>query len=115
MTFATSTHHTARKPHRCAVCRGWIDPGTRHLKLVGKWDGEFYAERAHDDCYLLWTALFNDFGDPSYGMPFDLTEVLSDYARHEVRDTLDAQRGFFPHAVNRLEFRMRGLQKEDEE
>lgn len=57
MTLATSTHRTARKSHRCAVCRGWIDPGTRHLKLVGKWDGEFYAERAHDDGYLLWTAL----------------------------------------------------------
>jgi hypothetical protein len=110
MTFATSTHHTARKMHRCAICRSRIPVGLRHLKLVGKWDGEFYAERAHDDCYALWTALFYDFGDPSYGMPYDLTDVMGDHPRHEAQDALDAQRGFFPHAVNRLEFRMQWLQ-----
>lgn len=115
MTFATSTHHTARKMHRCAICRSRIPVGLRHMKLVGKWDGDFYAERAHDDCYLLWAALFNDFGDPSYGTPYDLTDVLGDYERHEAQDSLDAQRGFFPHAVNRLEFQMTWLQERDEE
>jgi hypothetical protein len=116
VTFATSTHHTARKSHRCAVCRGWIESGTRHLKLVGKWDGKFYAERAHDDCYALWTALFQDYGDPTYGMPYDLTDVFADSGEREnVQVALDTQRGFLPHAVNRLEFRMTWLHKGDEE
>lgn len=107
MTFATSTHQTARKPHRCAICRRGISVGTRHLKLVGKWQGDFYAERAHDDCYAMWSDMFDDFGDPIDGMPYDLTEVFESYSRDEVQVELDARRGVFPHAVNRVEFTMR--------
>jgi hypothetical protein len=109
MTFATSYFVTARQAHRCACCRGWISPGTRYMKLVGKWQGDFYAERVHDDCYALWTALFDDWGDPYDGMPYDLTEVFTDGRAHELEvvDALDAQRGFFPHAVCRIEFRLR--------
>jgi hypothetical protein len=116
MTFATSYFVTARKAHRCACCRGWISPGTRHLKLVGKWQEGFYAERVHDDCYALWTALFDDWGDPYDGMPFDLPEMFLDSGDWQaVQEALDCQRGFFPHAVCRIEYRLRKWLTGDEE
>jgi hypothetical protein len=115
-SFAASRHVTARKHHRCACCGHGIPPGTRHLKMVGKWQGDFYAERMHDDCYALWTALFDDWGDPYDGMPYDLVEMFCDCGDgHAAQEAIDAQRGFFPHAVCRIEFRLRHWLEGDRE
>lgn len=116
MTFATSLHVTARKAHRCACCGHVMQPGTRHLKMVGKWQGDFYADRLHDDCYALWTALFDDWGDPSDGMPYDLVEMFRDSGdTHAVQEACDFHRGSFPHAVCRIEFRLRRWLEGDDE
>jgi hypothetical protein len=40
-------------------------------------------------------------------MSFDLCEVLNGWSPFEVQESLDSQRGFTPHAVNRLEWQLR--------
>lgn len=106
--FSTSHTVTARKSHACEHCAGQIAPGTRHLKKVGKWEGDFYACRVHEDCNQLWFALFDDWGDPFDGMPFQLDEVfLSSGEDRATQEALDFWRGHFPHAVCRIEFRLR--------
>jgi hypothetical protein len=51
-------------------------------------------------------------------MLWDLTEVLSESGdKIAAQGALDAQRGYFPHAVNRLEFRLRdwfGMENADD-
>jgi hypothetical protein len=106
VSFSCVTTHTARKVHRCEYCRGSIPIGTRHVKLAGKWEGDFYSGRGHEDCRQLWHALYNEFAGDE-GMAWDLPEVLTDWMPHEAQQSLDAQRGYFPHAVNRIEFRLR--------
>jgi hypothetical protein len=106
--FSTSRTIVARKSHRCEHCRQPIDPGVRHLQLAGKWQGDFYACRVHDDCNALWDHLFHDWGDPYDGMEYDLIEVLlASGELQAAQESLDARRGFLPHAVCRIEFRLR--------
>jgi hypothetical protein len=106
--FSASTSLAARKAHLCACCGHRMALGTRHLKMVGKWQGDFYAERMHEDCYGLWNALFDDWGDPWGGMQFDLADVFCAYGdAAAAQEALNAQRGFYPHAVCRLEYRLR--------
>ena len=106
--FASQTAVTGRKPHRCAFCRHAIPAGVQHIKLVGRWDGDFYAKRGHADCEKLWNRVFDNWGDPQDGMDFDLCEVFCDSGEKKgAQDELDAWRGFLPHAVNRVEFRLR--------
>jgi hypothetical protein len=105
--FATHKYITGRKWHRCAFCQCSIQPETVHLKMAGNWGGDFYSNRGHVDCELLWNALFAEYGDASEGMRFNLCTVLTSWEPCEVQESLDAQRGFTPHAVNRLEWMLR--------
>lgn len=108
-SFSSERTVTARKPHRCEVCRQTITIGTRYRQVAGRHDGDFCYGRMHPDCRALWHALFDDWGDPWEGMAWDLSEVMCDSGEVVgAQRSLDAQRGFFPHAVNRLEFRLRG-------
>ena len=109
MTFTADTERTARKPYWCDICRGRIAPGTRYLSMAGKsMYGDFHAGRAHIDCKQLWGAAYADWGDPYDGMLWDLSEVFSESGdRPAVREALNYHRGHFPHAVNRLEYRLR--------
>jgi hypothetical protein len=106
--FHTSATVKARKQHRCEHCRAPILPGQTHHRIVGKWQGDFYAVRAHEDCHQLWNALFSDWGDPWDGMPYDLPELFADSCDKEAaQEALDCNRGHFPHAVCRVEYRLR--------
>lgn len=106
--FQSETTHTARTPHRCAHCRCQIAAGSAYVKMAGRWQGDFYSGKAHPDCRALWSALYADWSDPWDGMGWDLAEVFLDCGDKEAtQDALDAQRGFLPHAVNRIELRMR--------
>lgn len=107
-SFQACTTHTARKAHRCAHCGSQIAPGSRYIKTVGRFDGDFFAERTHVDCSGLWHALFLDWGDPYDGMAFDLLDVLPACGCADVVVAeLNAYRGHFPHAVCRIEHRLR--------
>ena len=105
--FATKSTVTGRKWHRCAFCQCSIQPETVHLKMAGKWQGDFYSNRGHIDCEALWIALFDEYGDDSEGMEHNLCNVLASWSACEVQQSLDLQRGFTPHAVNRLEWMLR--------
>lgn len=105
-SFSSVTKHTARKAHRCEYCRKTIPVGTLHVKIAGKWYGDFHSGRGHEDCRDLWHALYDEYASDE-GMAWDLCEVLTEGEPFEVQASLDAQRGFFPHAVNRIEFRLR--------
>jgi hypothetical protein len=40
----------ARKQHRCAECRGPINPGDHYMHRVGKWDGEVSVYKTCQPC-----------------------------------------------------------------
>jgi hypothetical protein len=106
--FQTEKTHTARIPHRCVFCRCTIPAGTKYVKLAGRWMGDFYSGKGHPDCRELWNALYADWSDPWEGMAWDIPEVLGDSGdMYAMQEALDTQRGFLPHAVNRVEFRLR--------
>ena len=113
--FRSETKHTARKAHRCDYCRGTIPAGTAYLNISGKWQGDFYSARGHTDCRDLWLALYDEYADHGEGMAFDLPEVISDLVSPpEAQESLDAQRGYFPHAVNRIEWSLRRWLADDD-
>lgn len=107
-SFSARTEHVARKRQVCEYCQSDIPPGTSHLKIAGKYDGDFYAVRGHLDCEKLWRALFEYLSPDGDGMQFNLCdELTSCCTANEAQETLDAVRGHYPHAVNRLEFSLR--------
>lgn len=113
--FQSTTTHTARKPHRCAYCRSTIAAGTAYVKMAGRWHGEFYAGRGHSDCRALWDSLYWDWAGDE-GMDWDLAEVFAESGEiGAAKEALNFRRGQFPHAVNRLEFRLRDWLTWDED
>lgn len=113
--FRSETEYASRKPHRCDYCRGTIPAGTRYLKIAGEWQGDFYSARGHIDCRDLWNALYDEYADHGEGMAFDLPVVLREAVSPcEAQESLDTHRGYFPHAVNRIEWRLRDWLSEDE-
>lgn len=107
-SFSSKTKHIARKWQVCGYCQSDIPPGTLHLKMAGKYDGDFYAARGHLDCERLWRTLFDFLSPYGDGMQFNLCEELTSCCTaNEAQDMLDAVRGYYPHAVNRLEFGLR--------
>lgn len=105
--FQTASLHVARKPRRCETCRAKIEPGSVYVRTAGVSDGDFYTGSQHEDCALLWNALFVEFGDPFDGMVWDLPEMFLDRGDiREARDELGRHRAAFPGAVARVEARL---------
>lgn len=118
MTFQNTTAvGAARKKHVCECCWSPIPPGSPYLRLSGKWEGDFYDSSQHGDCRALWNALYNEWADLGEGMAFDLIGVFQDTGESQLaQESLNKWRGHFPHAVTRLEHRMRDwLEDGDEE
>ena len=112
--FSHEATVTARKPHWCEYCCCQIPVGTLHVKMAGKWGGDFCAGRGHSDCKELWDKMFDEYGDPNDGMPWNLPEHISDMVSpFEAQASLDHWRGFYPHAVNRIEFRLRNWMEDE--
>lgn len=67
--YNTVTRPKAAKPHRCIYCAAAIPKGEVHWHQTGRYDGAWFANRYHDEC---WDALIaeGDFefmpgeGDP---------------------------------------------------
>lgn len=113
--FSTEVKRKARKSHRCECCRQAIVAGSEYLSLSGVWQGDFHHSRQHIDCRSLWNAVFDHWGDPWDGMAYDLVWVFLDQGdRTETQAELNAHRGFWPHAVNRMEWAMRDWLQDDE-
>ena len=113
--FQSVTTHTARTPHRCVYCRSAIAVGASYVKLAGRWQGDFFTGKGHQDCRELWNSLFGDWAHDE-GMDWNICEVFTE--SDEIRATqeaLNSRRGLFPHAVNRIEFRLRDWLTWDEE
>lgn len=114
-SFQSVTTHTAHKPHRCNYCRSTIATGTPYLKIAGRWQGDFYSGKGHQDCRALWHRLYFDWAHDE-GMDWNLAEVLTESCeRVKAAEALNFWRGDFPHAVNRLEFRLRDWLTFDED
>ena len=91
-----------------------IPVGLRHEITVGKWEGDFYAMRTHTDCPGLWLMLRDLAGyEYSEGSDWDIAEMMGYPGTAETQGMLDHCRGFYPHAVNRMEFRLRAYLSED--
>ena len=107
MTFQTKTTIKAgRKSHHCDYCGSAIPVGSPSVKIAQIWDGDFNSNRGHVDCVDLWDMAFNDHGDCNDGMDIDLSEAIGgDECRAIKQECLDAYRGYFPHAICRIELR----------
>jgi len=99
---------TARKFHRCEACGRSIEPGQTYRKIAQRIDGEFDAIAMHDECDTLWRLLYVELDYAGKGMPWDIGEALSGGLNSdEAQEVLDSCRGWFPHAVTRIEFTLR--------
>ncbi len=49
-TLLSTNWPVARKKYRCEQCQTPIEPGTKHRKEAGIWEGGFYTNREHTDC-----------------------------------------------------------------
>lgn len=107
MSFQSEiTVKSGRKAHHCDYCGGTIPKGAPSIKSAQIWEGDFYSHRGHVDCVALWKRAFHDHGDPWEGMGIDLAEAIGgDECREIKQECLDAYRGYFPHAICRLELR----------
>lgn len=106
MSFHSDTKTKARKHHTCGMCGRTIPKGTTYLRQAGVYDGDFYSNKAHEDCAEMWQRVYHDFCYDE-GMPWDFKEVLQDgFSAEEAQESLDDYRGYFPHVVCRLEFRL---------
>ncbi|TAK59531.1 hypothetical protein [Methylobacter sp.] len=50
MNPMTVTTPVATKSYRCVHCVERIAPGTKHVKVSGKWEGLWSDWRAHEEC-----------------------------------------------------------------
>ena len=107
MTFRTETIvKRGRKAHRCDYCGSMIPAGSPSVRVVGRWQGDFYEVRGHLDCSALWSEAYGVYGDPDDGMPIDLGEAIEgDESRDLVQAAYDHYRGHYPHVICRLELR----------
>lgn len=115
--FHVTTTRKAAKPHRCDFCRGLIRVGQRYERIAGFYE-DFYTGAGHSDCYAFWCAIYREVDYTEDGLPWDLAEIFTDWidCQLSAQQLLDRMRGRFPHAVCRLEFKLRAwLENEDEE
>ena len=86
----TFHYPVARKAHVCDVCGCTIPKGQKHHYQTVAYDGTVSAWRTHSDCAEMhWHHNDGRAGD----------DQCDDYYLNEYR-------GFWPHAVNRIEFRV---------
>lgn len=93
-----------RKHHQCYHCYRSIVPGEEHRKETYKNDDHLYSLRFHDDCQALWDRYEKD-ADLRYYDFYDGYPPMHDHwvDSGEVQELCDQYRGFFPHAVTRIE------------
>lgn len=51
MRTLSITHPVARKEHQCVACGDRISKGAKHLYSVLIYQGDFQANRWHEECY----------------------------------------------------------------
>lgn len=49
--FSSTREVCSSKPRRCCLCRHPIKAGAKHILNAGKYDGDFYTQRAHAVCW----------------------------------------------------------------
>lgn len=50
--FGHETHPVADRSHRCQHCIERIAPGTKHMRYVGVWQGDWQDWRMHEECLI---------------------------------------------------------------
>ena len=76
-----SEWRTARKPHVCNYCNGWIQPGEKYHHYVGKYDGEIYTWDSHDKCEYVAQEIW-EYADPDEELDSDgFLEACCDVCR----------------------------------
>lgn len=56
--FEKSTHHVAKKSHKCCECNRQINTGESYERVAGKWDGEFREFKTCEQCEDLRDSLY---------------------------------------------------------
>lgn len=84
---------SARKAHRCDQCGLFIEPGQHYRRVAIKDGSDLYTFKEHEDCGALATSIWEASGS-----------FLDEYPdlRQQEPETINAWRGYYPHAVNRF-------------
>lgn len=88
------TRPRARTHHRCDHCECSIAPGEVYDRIVGRYEGDFCASKAHLDCETMFQTRLRDQGEIE-----GVFLIQDEWDRGE----LNYYRGYFPHVVTRLE------------
>lgn len=94
----------ARKSHQCFHCYRSIGRGQQYRRSVIHYDG-IYTLKFHLDCDALWNRYYKDADLRAHIFDDGYPPIYDDWRDSGEFDRLcDTYRGYFPHAVTRLEF-----------
>ena len=73
------TVKSTRKVHQCYECRTPIDKGSEAVRISGRWDGAFFSNHSHPDCYAASIHYFREAGLDAYEPWPGIQEELSQF------------------------------------
>lgn len=50
LDFITTKHPTAIKAHMCSLCGGNIHAGEKYIRFFGRYDGDIFDVKHHEQC-----------------------------------------------------------------
>lgn len=66
LEFANTAKHKAQKVYVCDLCGGKIATGEKYVRYCGKYDGEFFAYKYHDECQKVIDAYLRETCECEY-------------------------------------------------
>lgn len=66
MEFYSEKTPTARKEHECEMCGRAIKIGEKHVYQSGKYDGDFFSRRYHNECADILNRFCDETGDNEF-------------------------------------------------
>lgn len=105
--FSVDSIVKARKYHRCFHCYQQIAPKTKYIKQFVTDYGTAWTIKMHEDCEKLFWFYIDDCNLRSY-YDDELPPLYDDWMESdEICSMIDHYRGFYPHAITRIETTLR--------
>lgn len=81
----------SRKDHQCCQCHQTIPKGSSYTIFKGVFDGDFFENKYHAECWELWNRL--NRGDDGYDDDYwlDINEFYSNKEMEKLRENINKQ------------------------